>query len=248
MCFIRLLHELINWPEQFACTLPLIDRQSVTVQITAKQTNFVELISYQSLWQLAVDDSLTTAVSFQFVQSRLVWFFPRISVQFSLLSYYLPVFSNVVQHHTWVNHKWNTLNHKLQLLAYLLSHCFDWLLLNLPNIKTIQLTVNSMYVQQYKKGRFIGALEVGHINWWPLNWFLTVFSMPGTMLSRMSVQLKPGQLISIQRSPATQVPHCYLNAPHHVRTWHTTTSPLTHFPIYSLWQLFIFTYFCLEGN
>lgn len=38
----------------------------------------------------------------------------------------------------------------------------------------------------------------------------------GTMLSRMSVQLKPGQLISIQRSPTTTVPHCYLNAPHHV--------------------------------
>ena len=36
------------------------------------------------------------------------------------------------------------------------------------------------------------------------------------MLSRMSVQLKPGQLISIQRSPTTAVPHCYLNAPHHV--------------------------------
>ena len=38
----------------------------------------------------------------------------------------------------------------------------------------------------------------------------------GTMLSRMSVQLKPGQLISIQRSPSIVVQHCSLNAPHHV--------------------------------
>lgn len=38
----------------------------------------------------------------------------------------------------------------------------------------------------------------------------------GTMLSRMSVQLKPGQLISIQRSPSVVVQHCSLNAPHHV--------------------------------
>lgn len=35
----------------------------------------------------------------------------------------------------------------------------------------------------------------------------------GTMLSRMSVQLKPGQLISIQRS-SIRLQHCFLNAPH----------------------------------
>ncbi|XP_054164522.1 uncharacterized protein LOC128962193 isoform X2 [Oppia nitens] len=45
----------------------------------------------------------------------------------------------------------------------------------------------------------------------------------GTMLSRMSVQLKPGQLISIQRSPSVVVQHCSLNAPHHVgHDVHTT--------------------------
>lgn len=40
----------------------------------------------------------------------------------------------------------------------------------------------------------------------------------GTLLSRMSVQLKPGQLISVQRTPSTtDLPiHCALNAPHHV--------------------------------
>lgn len=35
----------------------------------------------------------------------------------------------------------------------------------------------------------------------------------GTMLSRMSVSLKPGQLISIQRS-SIRLQHCFLNAPH----------------------------------
>lgn len=35
----------------------------------------------------------------------------------------------------------------------------------------------------------------------------------GTMLSRMSVSLKPGQLISIQRS-TIRLQHCFLNAPH----------------------------------
>lgn len=35
----------------------------------------------------------------------------------------------------------------------------------------------------------------------------------GTMLSRMSIQLKPGQLISIQRS-SIRLQHCFLNAPH----------------------------------
>ncbi|RWS31792.1 CAP-GLY domain containing linker-like protein 5, partial [Leptotrombidium deliense] len=40
----------------------------------------------------------------------------------------------------------------------------------------------------------------------------------GTMLSRMSVQLKPGQLISVQRTPSVNriSLHCALNAPHHV--------------------------------
>lgn len=35
----------------------------------------------------------------------------------------------------------------------------------------------------------------------------------GTMLSRMSISLKPGQLISIQRS-SIRLQHCFLNAPH----------------------------------
>jgi len=35
----------------------------------------------------------------------------------------------------------------------------------------------------------------------------------GTMLSRMSIALKPGQLISIQRS-SIRLQHCFLNAPH----------------------------------
>ena len=39
----------------------------------------------------------------------------------------------------------------------------------------------------------------------------------GTLLSRMSVQLKPGQLISVQRTPSIHhLAHCALNAPHHV--------------------------------
>ncbi|KAI1285259.1 hypothetical protein HDE_11907 [Halotydeus destructor] len=39
----------------------------------------------------------------------------------------------------------------------------------------------------------------------------------GTLLSRMSVQLKPGQLISVQRTPSiNHLVHCALNAPHHV--------------------------------
>jgi len=40
----------------------------------------------------------------------------------------------------------------------------------------------------------------------------------GTLLSRMSVQLKPGQLISVQRTPSiNHIPvHCALNAPHHI--------------------------------
>lgn len=52
-------------------TLPLIDRQSITVTITEKHTDFAELISLQSHLQLAIDDSLTTTVYFQF--AYLVW-------------------------------------------------------------------------------------------------------------------------------------------------------------------------------
>lgn len=92
-------------------------------------------------------------------------------------------------------------------------------------VSVVYYILDSKLISIYITYKYIYNIKYIRPNWWfdhfnlllLLLLFFIVF--PGTMLSRMSVQLKPGQLISIQRSPTASVPHCYLNAPHHVRTF-----------------------------